>query len=557
MADADVVIVGAGAGGLAAAWRLTAAGMRVVLIEAGRAYRPEVDYPQDQDDFELHDLPFDPVNDERGKPRYAFGPQQEVGPEWDDLRSRNTGQGRFVEGDHREYQVYSHVRGVGGSTLHFQGEAHRFHPDSLRMRTLFGAGADWPLAWEELDRYYTIAEERIGVAAPPNPLRPRGTGTALPAHPLSYASRQLAHGFTSVGATLLPNSLAILSRPYDRRPPCNYCNSCTQGCPIGDKGSADVTFLPAAQATGRLDLRTGAQAVEIEVGRDGRPAAVVCEDRKGARSRIPARFVVLAAGAIETPRLLLNSRSRLHPDGVGNAHGQVGRNLTESLFWTSVALLPARVDSFRGIPIDGSAWEFAVPHRGNGWVGGFRLATAHGATDLRGPAAYAERLVPGFGRAHAQRMRETFGHAVGLFVAGEWLPNERTFVDLDRWQRDSDGVPLARITSMLGDNERNLLRSMAGTARSILSATTGAEIVEQTSTLDLFVASHVLGTCRVGAEPASSVADAEGFCHGVPNLAFADGSALPSSGCGDSPFLTITAMALRTADRLVERARHG
>ncbi|MFI5166518.1 MAG: GMC oxidoreductase [Thermoanaerobaculales bacterium] len=557
MAEPDVVIVGAGAGGLAAAWRLASAGMRVVLLEAGRAYRPEVDYPQDQDDFELRGFPYDPVNDERGKPRYAFGSAQEIGPEWDDLRSRNVGQGRFVEGNRREYQVYSHVRGVGGSTLHFQGEAHRFHPDSLRMRTLFGVGADWPLSWEELDRYYTIAEERIGVAAPENPLRPGGSGTTLPPHPLSYASQRLAKGFASVGATLVPNSLAILSRPYDRRPPCNHCNSCTQGCPIGDKGSADVTFLPAALATGRLELRTQAQAVEIEVGKDGKPTAVVCQDRNGARSRIAARYLILAAGTIETPRLLLLSRSRLHPQGIGNARGQVGRNLTESLFWTSVALLQSRVDSFRGVPIDGSAWEFAVPHRGDGWIGGFRIATAHGTLELRGPAAYAQRLVPGFGRAHAQRVRETFGHAVGVLALGEWLPNENTFVDVDPWRRDSAGVPLARITSMLGDNERSLLRTMAKATCAVLSATEKAEIVEQTSALDLFVATHVLGTCRIGTDPATSVADADGFCHEVPNLAFADGSALPSSGCGDSPFLTITAMALRTADRLIDRARHG
>ena len=552
-----MVVVGAGAGGLAAAWRLTSAGLRVTVLEGGREYRPERDYPQDHDDFQLRGFPYDPVEDERGKPRVAFGPEQAIGPGWDDYRSRNAGQGRFVDGDRRQYQAYSHVRGVGGSTLHFQGEAHRFHPDSLRMRTRFGVGADWPLAWEELDRYYTIAERRIGVAAPDNPLRPGGGAHLLPPHPLSYASRQLVRGFTSVGATLRPNALAILSRPFDRRPVCNYCNSCTQGCPIGDKGSAEVTFLPAARATGRLDLRTGAQVVEVEVGRDGRCTGVVYREPRGARVRVAARWVVLAAGAVETPRLLLCSRSRAHPDGLGNGRGQVGRNLTESLTWTSVALLPARVDSFRGVPIDGSAWELAVPHRGDGWVGGFRLATAHGAAELRGPSAYAQRLVPGFGAAHARRVRETFGHAVAVLAVGEWLPNPDTAVDLDRWRGDAAGMPLARICSALGENERRLLRTMADTTREVLRAAGAGEVVEQTSALDLFAAAHVLGTCRVGSDPEASVADAEGFCHGVPNLAFADGSALPSSGCGDSPFLTITAMAIRTADRLLERARRG
>ena len=554
MADADVVVVGAGAGGLAAAWRLTAAGAHVVLLEAGRQYRPETDYPEDQDDFELREFPFDPVHDEEGRPRVTFGPRQEIGPEWAKYRSHNAGQGRFIEDDRRAYQEYSHVRGVGGSTLHFQGEAHRFHPDSLRMRTLFRVGADWPIPWEELDRYYGIAERRIGVAAPSNPLRPGGGDWLLPPHPLSYASRRLVAGFSAVGATLLPNALAILSRPFDRRPPCNYCNSCTQGCPIGDKGSADVTFLPPALATGRLELRSEVQAVEIEVDGRGRATAVVCRDRAGARRRVKAGFVVLAGGAIETPRLLLASRPRGHSDGLGNGSGQVGRNLTESLFWSGVGLLPEPVGSWRGVPLDGSAWEHAVPHRGGGWVGGFRLATAHGGADLRGPAAYATRLVPGFGAAHAARVRELFGHAVSVLAVGEWLPNERTRVDLDPWRSDAAGVPLARITSFLGENERLLLRTMAETTRAIFHAAS-APVVEETSALDIFAATHVLGTCRMGTDRATSVADPDGFCHEVPNLAFADGSLLPSSGCGDSPFLTITAMALRTADKLLERAR--
>jgi choline dehydrogenase-like flavoprotein len=551
--ETDVVIVGAGAGGLAAAWRLTTAGMRVVLLEAGRDYHPGRDYPEDNDDFQLRGFPYDAERDEEGRPRYGFGPAQEIGAEWNRYRSRNAAQGRFAGGNRRLYRRYAHVRGVGGSTLHFQGEAHRFHPDSLRMRTLFGAGVDWPLPYSDLERYYDLAEAKIGVAAPDNPLRPRGLAPLLPPHHLSYASRRLVRAFAAVGARLLPNSLAILSRPFDRRPPCNYCNSCTQGCPIGDKGSADVTFLPPAVATGNLDLRTRAEALEVEVGPDGRARAVVYAAPGGDRHRVRARHFVLAAGAIETPRLLLLSRSRLHPDGLANTHGQVGRNLTESLFWTSVGLLPERVDSFRGVPIDGSAWEFAVPRAGDGWVGGFRLATAHGALDLRGPSAYAERLIAGFGADHQRRMRESFGHAVGLLAVGEWLPGPDTAVDLDLLLQDKLGRPLARISSQLGANERALLRSMADTTRAVLREAGVDEIVEETSALDLFVATHVLGTCRMGGDPRESVADADGFAHDVPNLAFADGSLVPSSGSGDSPFLTITALALRTADRLLAR----
>lgn len=556
MSEADVIIIGAGAGGLAAAWRLTSQGVRVALLEAGPRYDPVRDYPQTADDFELRPFPYDAQKDDDGRPRYGFGPAQRVEPAWDGYRSHNRAQGRFAPGDARRYQTYAHVRGVGGSTLHFQGEAHRYHPDALRMHSLFGVGADWPIPYAELERYYDIVEAHIGVAAPvENPSRPRTGAPALPAHPLSYASARLVPAFAAAGLTLIPNALAILSEPYAGRPPCNYCNACTSGCPIGDKGSADVTFLPPALDSGRLEIRTDAQAIRIDLDSSGRAGAVIYRDGQGGLHRARGRFVVLAAGAVETPRLLLLSTSPSFPQGLANGSGQVGQHLTEALFWLSCGLLPEQVASYRGVPIDGTAWDLALPRQhADGYVGGFRLSTAHGAAGLRGPAAYAERLVPGFGLAHQRRVAAVFGHGVALLAMGDWLPNPDTKIDLDPALRDVAGLPVARITSWLGDNERRLLRHMADTARAVFAAA-GAEVVEESSALDLFAAAHVLGTCRMGVNPTSSVADADGFSHEVPNLAFADGSLVPSSGSGDSPMLTISALGVRTADRLLERAR--
>ncbi len=555
MPESDVVVIGAGAGGLAAAWRLVSNGARVTVLEAGKRYLPLRDYPQTEDDFELHPFPYDAARDEEGNPRYSFGSAQEIGKEWKSYRSWNRGQGRFVTGDRRSYQQYAHVQGVGGSTLHYQGEAHRFHPRSLRMRSLFGVACDWPLAYDELARYYDLAEECMGVAAPKdNPFRPRTLPPVLPEHPLSWASRKLLPAFAAVGATLIPNSLAILSRPYRGRPQCNLCDSCTNGCPLGDKGSSDVTFLPPALATGRLDLKAESHALALETGPAGRITGVVYRGPDGVEKRARAKWFVMAGGAVETPRLLLASRSARFPDGVGNGSGQVGRNFTETLVWTSVALLPERVDSYRGLPVDGVAWDFAVPSASNaGWVGGFRIYTAHGEADLRGPVAYATRLVEGFGTAHERRLREVFGRAVAVAAMGDWLPNERTRIELDPFHHDRFGIPLARIVSILGSNERQLLRSMADRVRAVIDAAHG-ELAEETSSLDLFNASHVLGTCRMGSDPKDSVADADGICHEVPNLAFADGSLVPSSGSGDAPTLTITALALRTADRILARS---
>jgi choline dehydrogenase-like flavoprotein len=549
--ETDVAIVGAGAGGLAAAWRLSTRGVRVTLLEAGRRFEAARDYPQTSPDFESRPFPYDAVRDARGRPRHTFGREQPIESSWADYCSRTVG-APFRRPIRRRYLEYAHVRGVGGSTLHFQGEAHRFHPDSLRMRTLFGVGADWPLAYAELERYYELAEAEIGVAAPVNPLRPQARPPGLPPHPLSYASRRLVPAFEAVGARLLPNALAILPRVFRGRPPCNYCNACSAGCPIGDKGSADVTFLPPALATNRLELLTEAEALRIETDGQGRVDSIVYADGQRRVQRLRVRAVVLAAGAVETPRLLLLSESSRFPRGLANSNGHVGRHLTETLFWLTTALHPERLDSFRGIPIDGSAWEFSVPQMTADQGGGFRLMTAHGAAGLRGPASYA-RLLPGFGVEHQRRVAQAFGRGVAVGAVGEWLPNPHTRVDLDPVARDDHGRPRARITSWLGDAERRLLKRMADTVRAVVAAA-GAEPVSERGTLDQFAATHVLGTCRMGTDSAQSVADPGGISHEVPNLAFADGSLLPSSGSGDSPFLTITALAIRTADNLLVRA---
>jgi len=174
MPEADVIVVGAGAGGLAAAWRLATSGVRVVLLEAGRRYVPSRDYPHTANDFELRAFPYNPDTDEEGRRRYGFGPAQEIGPEWDSYRSWSRPRGPLAAGTRRRYERYDHVRAVGGSTLRFQAEAHRLHPRALRMKSLLGVAVDWPISYEELERYYDLVERQIGVAAPPeNPWRPR------------------------------------------------------------------------------------------------------------------------------------------------------------------------------------------------------------------------------------------------------------------------------------------------------------------------------------------------------------------------------------------------
>ncbi|MDZ7711485.1 MAG: NAD(P)-binding protein [Roseovarius sp.] len=253
---ADVVIVGSGAGGAASAWALTEAGLHVLLLEAGPQFVPARDYPLDTPDWERRRFPAP----EGSRARILYGDLGRLDPADATLQGWNAADGRAPLPARRiaSRTGYAHVLGVGGSTLHYVGEAHRLHPESFRLARDHGAGADWPLGYDELEPFYTEVEALIGVAGPQETgARWRASPYPQPAHPLSPAARRLVQAGARIGLPFDANARAALSRPHDGRPPCNYCGQCSRGCPLGDKGSADVTFLRRAEATGRLTLIPG------------------------------------------------------------------------------------------------------------------------------------------------------------------------------------------------------------------------------------------------------------------------------------------------------------
>jgi len=537
----DVVIVGAGAGGAAAAYGLCQRGLSVLLLDAGPRFDPSTDYPLTAADWETHEFPEKPGS--RGL--VTFAPSQKLaGPE-PLLTSGSLGLGRAATNDARWMDRYYHVRGIGGTTLHFTGEAHRLHPQAMKMRSRFGVAADWPIDYGELEPYYVRAEELIGVAGPVTQgARWRSRGFPLPPHALSYAARTLGKGAAALGLGWEANSRAALSLPWNGRPPCNYCGACNYGCPRGDRGSADVTFVAAATATGRCTVRPDSQAIRIEAGPADRVTAVLVGQPDGSIERIATRNLVLACGAVETPRLLLAS------DGLGNESGEVGRNFMDTLEVIVGALHPDPQHGRRGLPDDAICWDFNAPDAIAGVISGCRLYNASAESELRGLAGFAMRAVPGWGRAHAQSVRRLWGHSLHVGAIGERLPNAESLVDLDPAVRDPFGMPVARIASHLAEADIARLRFMAKKSRELLAASGAERIFESYSSWDWFGASHVFGTCRMGNDPASSVVDAVGRSHRWRNLWITDASVFPSSGGGEAPSLTIQALALRSAARI-------
>ena len=551
---ADVCVVGSGAGGALAAWALVKRGARVLLLEVGPRFVP-ADYTTYVPDWELQRSRFAEVSAAKARESYE-GRATQLDPAYADLHSRTPSfYARRPARRRRRSFFYNHAIGVGGSTLHYQGEAHRFPAHAFRMRSERGVAEDWPIRYAELAPFYARVEALLGVAGDPeNPFKPAREAYPYPAHPLSAASQRVAEGARRLGWRLLPNSVAILPRARPGRAACHYCNGCARGCMVGAKGSVDVAVIPEAEATGRLRLVTGFQVSRLQTDADGRAVAALGFDAEGREGRHLARAFVLATGAIETPRILLNSAGGAHPHGIGNAEDQVGRNLMETLYAKLLAHFERPLDTWAGLPLDSRIWDLNGAS-GEGEVPN-GMVLGQGVGVLEGPVGHALEGLEGYGAEHREGMRKSFGAGIEFLGIAEQLPQPENRVTLSQ-RKDRFGVPLASVLARLREGDFEALAHLHGQIGALADASRVAQVVGQVSAFDTPNATHVGGTCRMGSDRKTSVVDAHGRVWGVPNLVVADASVLVTQGAGDSPSLTIQALALRAAEELAERARRG
>lgn len=536
--DVDILIIGAGAGGGASAWALSKAGHHVVVLDAGAEYNPEKDYQLHRDNWEDRLFP----DKEKSKHNYSFGEMQALDAKHESLRSWHYINGYMVPGNKRLGWRYRHVKGIGGSTLHFAAEAHRMHPESMTMFSRFNVAADWPVTYKELEPYYQQVEKLIGVSGPQDPgVRWRSDTYPLPAHKTSPASAVIEQACKKLKLGWEKNPVSILPEQYDNRPACNYCNNCARGCPRKDKGSVDVTFIAHARRTGKCEIRSQCRVLKLLTSKSNKIEQVEYITKAGEKKRIKPKTLILAAGAVETPRLLLSST-------IANQSGLVGKNFMETVSWTTSALYPEQINSYQGIHSDGICWDYNAPDSIPGVIGGTRFSLSVAAADFLGPVAYARRVASGWGRSHHQAMLDTFGKVLSVGAIGESLPNEKSYIDLDPAKKDQYGLPVARINSYVDEMTIKRLNFMAGRCRDILKTAGVKQIIEEYGSYDVFNAGHVFGTCRMGNSEKTSVVNRYGQHHQLKNLFIADASIFPSSGGGESPSLTIEALAIRTGE---------
>ncbi len=544
--DADVIVIGSGAGGGFVATALAEAGKSVLLLERGKWFDYKKDFPARYPDWQSRGSAFR-IGSFFSDPTLSFQKGAAIKAEDFDLCSRHK-INKLQKYKYRGSFNYHRVFGVGGSTLHYQGEAHRFPDHAFDMQNRYGFGINWPISYQQLEPYYAKAENWLGVAGDPaNPFKPARGPYPTPAHDLSTKTQWVKRGSDKLGWSLLPNSLVLPSESYDGRSPCRYTGMCVKGCPFGAKSSVDLAVLPRGLKTGRLKVLDNTRVLELETKADGSIKAVIYlqgEERK----RVTADRYVLSTGAIETPRLLLTSQGGAHPDGIGNRYDRVGRNLMETIYSVLTIEADRPVQAWKGQPIDSRIWDFNSPGEDNN-RNGFVLGVSSSMSAYTGPLSYARRIA-GTGKAHKDAVREKFGRIVNLFGIAEHSPNENNRVTLSD-KKDKQGIAKIIVSSDYYDRDKRTLREMISKLTMLAEATGPSKVMNLFSTYNNPNTTHLAGTCMMGNDPEQSVVDANGKVHGVKNLYIADASILPGQGMGDSPSLTIQALALRIADKMV------
>ena len=526
----DVLVIGAGASAGAFTWSLAEAGINVMCLEQGGWLDPTA-YPSTETSWEVHrQTDFNPNPNFRGLPQDY--PVNESGTPIAPL-------------------MYN---AVGGSTIHWSAHFPRMHPSDFRVRTLDGVADDWPVSYQQLEPYFSLNDQMVGVSGITGDTAfPPKTERQTPPIPLGKLGDTVVRGFEKLGWHWWPADSAILTRPYDGRAACNNCGPCEIGCPLRAKASADVTYWPKAIAAGAV-LKTNARVREITVAKDGLADGAVYYDADGRVQRQRARVVVMACNGIGTPRLLLNSQSSLFPDGLANTSGLVGRNLMFHPVSMVMGVFDESLEGHKG-PLGCSvvSSEFYETDISRGFVRGYQFQIIRSSGPAITAQGFVDRSPIPWGSEHHRVFNERFGRTITVSVMGEDLPEPHNRVVLDKTLTDSDGIPSPKVDYTMSENSLKMMDHGMARATELLQAAGAKEVLAN----PLLRASgwHLLGTARMGSHLGNSVVDGYGRCHDVKNLFIIDGSVFATAGAVN-PTSTIQALALYIADNFKQNARH-
>ena len=539
-AQVDFAIVGSGAAGGVIARELAQAGLSVVLFEQG--------------------LRLSPANFEHDELKYWF-----LGGITNDAE-KNPQSFRNDPAKKAERAVVKpplwYARTVGGTTVHYTANYWRFHEIDFNERSRLGAIAgtgfdDWPISYAELEPYYTRVEWEMGVsglagASPFDP--PRTRPYPMPPLPVKSSGVLFERGARKLGLHPFPAPLVINSQPYRGRPACVHCGFCHGfACEVTAKSSTLTTMIPEAEATGRCEVRSESYVVRIETDKRGRASGVAYFDRDKREQFQKARAVIVCANGAETPRLLLMSANPQFPQGLANSSGLVGKYLMFNSTGRALGVFEHELNEFKSVQVTRILHDFYQSDPKRGFYGGGGIDARIGPQ----PMFWAQRLADygtAWGSAFKERLVE-FPRSMLAVGHGTSLPVATNSVSLDPELKDAWGLPAIRVTYEDHPDDLANARFLQDRAAEILEAAGAlkvlkAPVIEQTSAM------HLLGTCRMGNDPAKSVVDRYHRSHDLPNLFVCDGSSLVTSGRGQ-PTMTIQALAFRAGEHIAGFAKRG
>lgn len=540
--EVNAVVIGAGAGGGVIAKELAAAGLSVVLLERGRWH--------DAAEHRKDDL----LNQRTAVLGNAFGPEEDRNP-------------RVVAGDNGEKVVtpsegsYSNNAAcVGGGTFSYGAMAWRFFEKDFRMRSTYGAieGStleDWPISYADLEPYYEKAEWELGVSGDTSKNifeGPRRKPLPMPPLPPNREDQVLRPAARRLG--LHPFDVPMLRNtvPYNGRRACMRCRWCVGfACELSARTGTHNTVIPAALATGNCELRTRAMVKEILLDSRGLARGVAYFDDHDRLREQPAHLVIVCGGAIESARLLLNTRHRLFPNGLGNRYDQVGRNLQSHTYTGANGLFD--FDTYDDLGPGASIAICDYNHGNPGLAGGAMLANEF----IRLPYQFmnvAPPWIARWGKEHKDFVRTAYRRTICVQGPIQEMPIADARVQVDPRVKDYWGIPVARLSGGRHPHTTEIARFIAGKAEEWLKEAGAVQTWRRGIPRGLSGGQHQAGTCRMGNDPKTSVVNRNCQLHEAGNVYVVDASVHVTNG-GFNPVLTILANAYRAGEQIVKSWR--
>ena len=555
--DYDAIVIGSGMTGGWAAKELTELGLRTLVLEAGRLLVPSRDYSEHKPVWEM---PFRGLGDRRNVE--SRQPKQRRSVSFDEWSHRS-----WVDDLDNPYTTpqdkpfdWFRSRQVGGKSTIWGRQVYRWSDLDFEANAREGIAVDWPVRYKDLAPWYDRVESFIGVSGQREGLAHLPDGPFLPPMAMNCVETHVAERIRASfsGERLMTiGRVAVLTAPHNGRAACHYCGPCHRGCITRSYFSALNATLPAAEATGRMTLRPHSivrhLTVDSSTGKVSGVHVIDAETRVSLEFR--ARIVFLCASAIESSRILLNSRTAQHPEGVANSSGQVGRNIMDHIKWGGAT---GQFDGWADRRITGA--------RPNGiYVPRFRNVGTREKNFVRGygfqgggsrPGWQARVQTPGIGIALKQSLSNLGPWTMALNGFGEMLPREENRCTLHPTTVDAWGIPVLHIECAWGPNELALHKDMNLTAAEMLEKAGARQVRQDTRVSTPGNTNHEMGTARMGRDRRTSVLNSWNQAWDSPNLFVTDGACMTSSG-NQNPSLTYMALTARACHYAVDEIKRG